>query len=381
MSQMARQRMQEAMLSRGIDLAIFYRSVNVRYLTGYSSLDTDRPISYTRPNVVCLRTSGEGALIVPVLGEESARQMGSIDNVIPYSGLPPNASALDAWLGFATSGGGGKISRIGWEADYLPLLTAESIRDRFRGASFVDITPVIEGLRLIKTAEEVQAIKSGAELADRILAETIPLAVAGTSENQVEWHGLELVKTVGKRYADNIDVLSLVLSGPRSAMTHASTSRRPIQTGEPVMHAWLVAANGYWCEDIRTVPVGAWKDKRAGQMFEAVHEAFDAALAIVRPGTLASDIFDIVQRVFSKNGLQDLILTRRAGHGVGLEYQEQPIIDAQTHIPLSPGMTFSLEPGVWAPGFGGFTVAETLLITETGYERITQHPLWERPRI
>ena len=93
----------------------------------------------------------------------------------------------------------------------------------------------------------------------------------------------------------------------------------------------------------------------------------------IKPGVRCCDVWDAVARVAKKHGMEEA-LRHHAGHGKGIETHEHPYLDAGDRTVLLPGMMVSCEPGFYFPGEAGFRHSDTILVTETGYERLTHYP-------
>ncbi len=107
--------------------------------------------------------------------------------------------------------------------------------------------------------------------------------------------------------------------------------------------------------------------------FQAMLEAQDAGFAALRPGRPCSEVEREVRAVLSANGVLEAA-RHHTGHAFGLEGHEHPFLDLDDHTVIEPGMIFSIEPGVYVPGLGGFRHSDTLLVTEHGSERLSLYP-------
>jgi Xaa-Pro dipeptidase len=104
-------------------------------------------------------------------------------------------------------------------------------------------------------------------------------------------------------------------------------------------------------------------------MLAARQVAFDA----IGPGTTCGDIDATVLRYFEKHDLQRY-WRQHTGHGTGLRNHEAPFLDVGDSTPLQPGMVFTIEPGLYDDQVGGFRHSDTVVVTDEGYELLTQYP-------
>jgi Xaa-Pro aminopeptidase len=167
---------------------------------------------------------------------------------------------------------------------------------------------------------------------------------------------------------------TIVASGPNSVLPHARPTNRTIQVGDPTVLDFGGVYDGYCVDLTRTVQLGS-ATGALQQLYGAVAEAQDAAIAAVRPGVTSSAIDAAARIVLERYGLS-AAFGHGTGHGLGLEVHEEPRIARQSpRLPdpvVEPGMVFTIEPGVYVPGVGGVRIEDDVLVTETGCEVLTR---------
>ncbi len=127
---------------------------------------------------------------------------------------------------------------------------------------------------------------------------------------------------------------------------------------------------GYFSDTTRTVVVG---EAPAGfeEVYRLVQEAQDAAVRTVRPGVTAQDVDRAARRIIDTAGYGERFF-HRTGHGIGLEVHEPPYIIEGNETVLTPGMTFSVEPGVYLEGRFGVRIEDIVAVTADGVERLNR---------
>jgi len=158
----------------------------------------------------------------------------------------------------------------------------------------------------------------------------------------------------------------------RARLAHALMGNRKIERGDNLVSYCLGTVAGYSTELERTMFVGE-PSARQRELFNAFLEAQDLGYQACKPGTQCSDVERIVHEFLVERGYADLI-KHHNGHGMGLEGHERPFFDLGDHTVLQPGMVFSVEPGLYVPGLGGFRHSDTVVVTEQGVEMLTYYP-------
>jgi Xaa-Pro dipeptidase len=130
--------------------------------------------------------------------------------------------------------------------------------------------------------------------------------------------------------------------------------------------------SGYGAELERTMIVGEPTGEQE-KYFKLMLEARRVALENIRPGARCSDVDRAVRKFFKEKGLEKH-WRHHVGHGIGLEYHEAPFLDIGDNTELKPGMALTVEPGIYVEGLGGFRHSDTILVTEDGYEKLTNYP-------
>jgi len=164
----------------------------------------------------------------------------------------------------------------------------------------------------------------------------------------------------------------LVPFGRRSAFPHAVPSKDSLKRGDPLILSFGAQVGGYNVECERSFCVGKPSDY-AKRLFDAMLAAHDVAASAMKEGAIAQDVDKLGLDQIRSAGFASLI-RHRCGHGIGLEAHESPWIAEGDKTVLKPGMTFSCEPGVYDPNFGGFRHSDTVVVTKTGGQILNKYP-------
>jgi Xaa-Pro dipeptidase len=370
-------RLQDAVKAHDLDAVLLYKPANSYYASGFTSLDTARPNSYTRP-IVAILTSSEAALVVPLLDEEPAREMSWIRDIRSYIKAPPFESAHETIADFLAEKGAGR-GRIGVEEDYFSLRMVADLERRLPGITLVPAAALVEQQRLIKDTEEIAHIREASRLTDIAMTASMEAMAVGRSEIEIEAEGIRAIRvprseTNGHGDAALIDAMAIIIGGARGSMPHEFSSYRRYADGDLTWHCWLVSSHGYWAENVRSVVFGTPNDTQR-RMIATAEEALQIGKDRVRPGNEVGIVFAAVYAHLRLGAPDGAMVISRSGHGSGLEYHEPPFVEITDRTILRPGMVLTVEPGVFLPGVGGATFSDTLVVTDDGHETLTLYPI------
>lgn len=257
--------------------------------------------------------------------------------------------------------------RVGFEADKLPVAMFEEWRTILPAIDWTPIPSMIERLRLVKSAWEVDRIARAAAIADEALSTVLP-GILGCTEAEV---ALALEIAMRKAGAEHLAFSTIVASGPRGSLPHAHPTNRIIRPGDLVTIDFGAYVDGYNSDETVTVMVGP-ADSRQREIYDIVYAAQQAGIAAIRPGVAASQVDKAARSLIQAAGYADAF-GHSTGHGVGLEVHEAPAVgpNPASDETLKIGMVLTVEPGIYLPGWGGVRLEDTLVVTETGSRRLT----------
>lgn len=229
---------------------------------------------------------------------------------------------------------------------------------------------VMQQLRLIKDEEEIDCLRKAAKLGCEGFQYAASLLKEGLSEKEIAF---ELEFFWKKRGAQKLAFDSIIAFGPNSSMPHYRAGSSLLKKNTSVLIDIGVVLDHYHSDMTRVVFFGS-PPPIMQEIYSIVEEAKARALAICRPGNLIGELDRVARDYISSQGYRDKF-THSLGHGLGLDIHEPPIIrDSGPYrtLPLQPGMAITIEPGIYLPGIGGVRLEDTIVITENGYENLTQ---------
>ena len=274
--------------------------------------------------------------------------------------------------------------RVGIEYDHINLENLKKFQDALSDAELVDISKMTMRQRMVKSAEEIELIRNGAQVADIGGAACVEAIGEGVPEYEVALHSTQaMVREISRRYpeSDIMDSWTWFQSGINTDGAHNPVSTRKIQKGDILSLNCFPMIGGYYTALERTLFFDHASDRHL-EIWDVNVEVHRRGLELIRPGARCCDIAEELNEIFSKH---DLLQYRTFGYGhsfgslchyygreAGLELRE----DIETV--LEPNMVVSIEPMVMLPetlpGAGGYREHDILVVTEDGAENITAFP-------
>lgn len=326
----------------GIDALLVTNLTNVRYLTGFSGT-----------NGQVLLTPGGATFLTDPRYHARARSLIDAADIVIY------ANRLTEVLPQQLARTGAK--RLGVEAGTMTLAQRDDLDARLEDTELVPVKDMVEGLRRIKDAAELELIRDAVGLADATFEWILDRVTPGVVERDL---ALELEVHMRRHDADDVAFEPIVGSGPLSAHIHHTPSDRSFEKGDLVLLDFGCTRGGYCSDLTRTVVLGAATDEQQ-EMYALVHSAQAAGIDAVKPGAGGADCDRVVRSVIEAAGRGEEF-GHGLGHGVGLDIHEQPTLNRISKDVLEAGNVVTVEPGVYVVGVGGVRIEDCVVVTEDG---------------
>src|SRR5215471_2593844 len=342
----------EAAARAGIGALLLTPGPDLRYLTGYDALATER--------LTCLAVPADG----PAFMVAPRFELRSVQ---------------------ASSAGGLGVEIVGWDetddpyrlvadrlgspesvglADQMWATMVLRFRDALPGARQGLASAALRGLRVRKTQAEVAALREAGAAIDRVHRRVPEWLAPGRTEREIAADIAGAIVAEGHARADFV----IVGSGPNAARPHHEPGGRVLAAGDAVVvDIGGTMPSGYCSDCTRTYVIGPPPPEFAAY-YGVLKEAQEAACAAVRPGTTAEAVDAAAREPITAAGYGEYFI-HRTGHGIGLETHEDPYIVSGNTEALMPGMAFSVEPGIY-PGPHGARIEDIVVCAPGGYERL-----------
>ncbi len=260
------------------------------------------------------------------------------------------------------------LARLGFEAGHITYALYGELANVLNKAGsqlkLVSVDGLVESLRIVKEPEEIELITRATEIADRALEYISSILRVGMTEKEVAW---DIEKFLRENGSQTLPFDVIVASGPNSALPHAKPSERQIGSGEPIVIDIGARVDGYSSDLSRTICLGV-PDATFKKVYDTVLGAQLAAIAIIKDGMAGAEADSLARTVIEETGYGQAF-GHSLGHGVGLAEHEQPRLGPNSTDMLSSGMVFTIEPGIYLPGWGGVRI-EDLAVMENGKVKV-----------
>jgi Xaa-Pro dipeptidase len=351
--------------ARGKDAFVSQSPTTIAYLAGFQALMYSRPIY-----LVVTATAVE--MVVPGLEEEHAGHAIGVDRVTVYYEHPEKGTrgenAQDTLIAVLQRLG---VKRAGIEFS-APIAVERLLTGN--GLTVVDFAPDIIRMRLVKDAEEIELMRLASRLAHIGVMTTLRSLKEGLSQIAVESAGTNAILEAVPEIAPfaTVHLFQFTTSGPETSLPHLITSSRRLERPDIGIHSRQVSVDGERSELERTFAIGTMTPE-IERIFRVAEEAQWAAMAAIKPGIPMSAVDTAARSIIQKAGYGEYSI-HRTGHGLGVDAHEAPYVRWDHDDLFEPGMVVSIEPGIYIRGVCGARHSDTVVVTETGHEIITEAP-------
>ena len=342
-----RQRLAGALAAREAGALLVWAAPNVRYLSGF-----------TGDNAALLLLPGKAVLFTDPRYAIQAAQQVSCRVKICKGPLVDGVAAAVRSLGAV---------RIGYDPARMTCAVFQALQSRLPMKASLDPLPaMVEELRMIKSAAELDLIRRSVELNSRAFELALARVLPGMTERDL---AAEIEYRMRRLGAEKPSFETIVAGGRRSALPHAQPTAAPLRHGDLVVVDMGAFCDGYASDMTRMLFLGS-PGAKVKRTYKAVLEAQLAGIDAVRAGARTAAVDAAARNVLKGYGL-DRAFVHSTGHGLGLEIHEPPRLGKKDKGRLQAGMAITIEPGVYLEGFGGIRIEDTVMVTEHGCEILT----------
>lgn len=366
-------RLQDKLADANIDVALITDDDNVYYLTGYYDY---LHMEFGRPTILVVHRDGVSLLVTPTIDLTKAESEARVDRIAAW-----NDGAGNEWrqeLPAAVT----SASKVAIEPDHMPAMVRNYVNNIVSDEKLCSVTPLLSEMRMIKSGEELQLARHAGEVANAMMAAGRAAIGSGVPEYEVaiatsQAGTRKAAALLDAHYQDasmspNTHFLQIMASGETITKTHHRASTRVMAAGEPVFLCFCGMTNFHRFKlgFDRTFWIGEPNDPAEKAVYEVAVASQKAALDVLRPGVTAESVHAAYADVIQGAGYE---YPFRCGRATGFSFLESPqLVTGDTTI-IQPGMVLAVDGSVTVDTFRA-QVGDSFIITETGWEPVTDHP-------
>ena len=343
------EQLQPIMQERGIEALLVTRREDIRYLTGFTGSAASLVVAQDR---ACLITDFRYKLQVRRETRRIAIGIVNKDYLASVHAAARRMQIQNLWFDESSV-----------TVDLLHQLRKMGLKPRAH-------RDLVRTLRLRKDRRELASIRKAVRRAEESFRELWRYVKPGAIERDL---AMKLECMMRDRGARKAAFDTIVASGRNGAMPHAAVSSRKIRKGDLVTIDFGAEADGYFSDITRTFCVGARPSARQAEIHELVLKAQSTAIEQIRINMPCMAVDAIARDTIGRAG-HGGHFGHGTGHGIGLSVHEGPSISKLSKDTVQKGMVFTVEPGVYIPGWGGVRIEDMVHVTEGGAQILTALP-------
>lgn len=358
---------------KGLDVALITDDDNVYYLTGYYDY---LHMEFGRPTILIVPRDGPSLLITPTIDLNTAQSAARVDKIAAW-----NDGMGAEWrteLPAAVKG----ARLIGIEPDHMPALVRRYVDELVGTQYLISITPILSEMRMIKSTQELQLARHAGQVANAMMdagraaiGDCVPEYEIAIATSQA---GTRKAAELLTEYYDDTDMspnthfLQIMASGETITKTHHRATTRIMRRGEPVFLCFCGMTNFHRFKlgFDRTFWIGEMMDPSQAAVYEVALASQQAALDALRPGVTAESVHAAYAEVIQGAGYE---YPFRCGRATGFSFLEAPQLVTGDITTLEPGMVLAVDGSVAVDNFRA-QIGDSFIITQDGYEPVTEHP-------
>lgn len=341
----------------GVDAVALVPGMNMRYFTGITYFSSERII-------LAIYTPDACAWVVPLLESQTLHNRPDLNaEIFTWNDEEGPLAAVTAALESLKLSG----KTLGVDGQTMRFYEQEWIGQAMPSLKLKGVELDLLRIRAIKTPEELELMQRAMNISERALDSLLSDLRPEMTEKEIAKALNDLQFAYG---AEDLAFDTLIQTGPNSSNPHGNTTDRALDFDEFLLIDFGCKVGGYYSDITRTFVLGD-PTPEMQRIYDTVKAANEAAIAAAGPGVAAGLVDRAARRVIEEAGYGPYF-THRTGHGLGMDGQRSmPQIAGNITYLLEPGMTFTIEPGIYLPGVGGVRIEDNVLITDSGLEVMT----------
>jgi Xaa-Pro aminopeptidase len=332
-----------------VDGVLITDLLNVRYLSGFTGSSG------------CIVITQKTALFLTDFRyqEQASEQISGFKIIIEHSERSQEIKQLCDKYG---------IRKLGFEDHHITYAFYEKLA--IQKIKLKPLTGAVESFRIVKSGAEKALITKAIKRAESAFRKLVPQIRPGVTEQKLAMQLEELIKREGCK---TLPFSAIVASGPMSALPHAQPTHRRLKKGDLVVFDWGGECEGYYSDMTRTILIKNNNISRQKELYYTVLEAQKRAIHSAKAGIKSARIDAAARDYINDEGFEDFF-GHGTGHGVGLAVHEKPVVSWRNKEVIKENMIFTVEPGIYLPGFGGVRIEDMVAAGKEKAEILTSLP-------
>ena len=367
------QAFRERLAEAGTDVALITDDDNVYYLTGYFDY---LHMEFGRPTILVVPRDGDSLLITPAIDLNSARATARVERIAPW-----NDGKGSEWRE-ELPGIVKDAASVAIEPDQMPPVVRTFVDELVEPGRLTSAAAILADLRMIKSDEELELARHAGQVGKAMMeagraaiADGVPeyeVAIATSQAGTRKAAELLSAHYDNAYMSPNTHFLQIMASGETIINTHRRATTRVMRRGEPVFLCFCGMTNFHRFKlgFDRTFWIGEIADKSQAAIYEVAVASQKAALDALRPGVTAESVHAAYAEVIAGAGYE---YPFRCGRATGFSFLERPQLVTGDATILQPGMVLAVDGSVSVETFRA-QVGDSFIVTENGWEPITDHP-------
>lgn len=347
------------LIKENIDFAFINSVPNIFYLSGYTSNPMERLLA------LIVFKNVDPVLICPALEVEEVKSSSWDYNIISYT---DNENPWDKIKEYFRENLVNNCKNFAVELEFITYKRFQLVQSLSPQASVKPVDQKLNELRLIKDETEIENMRIAAEQAEYCINLGLEAIKEGCTELDVLAHIEDGQTKNGIQRKSN---RPLVLFGHNSSLPHGTPGNRKLKKGDFILMDLGVLYNGY-CSDISRTFIFKSANDKSIEIYNTVLQANLSAIAQCQIGNRIGDLDITARNIIDESGYGKYF-PHRVGHGLGIETHEHPSMSSNNDELLKEGMVFTIEPGIYIPGFGGVRIEDEVLVTKEGPRLLTSY--------
>lgn len=265
-----------------------------------------------------------------------------------------------------------KIKNLIFESHIVTYLFLNELKKHAKGIKLIPKAGVAERVMRFKSDDDVKKIKKALSIAEASYLDLTDWVRPGMTEKAIS---LKLHNLMLEKGAEGLSFPSIIAADANASLPHAQPGMRKVKKNSLLLVDWGAVYKSFCSDTTRVFFMGKVSDKMK-KIYDIVREAQEHAIAKIEIGIPAKEVDAAARDHITSRGYGECF-GHSLGHGVGMKVHEGPVLSQRSEDIIEPGTVFTIEPGIYLPGWGGVRLEEMVFVSKEGVEILTKLPKYK----